>query len=304
MTQPAAPTEPIAFRLLIDEAMKLVRRHFRAVYPSVAIPVAVASGLLPLVQRSWIGSLAAGNAPADIAGMLQGCAGAVAAMLFTLTLITLGHGAMLYGCVSAVSARPVEPAANWRFILRPSSLWTLFLAGLAVGLGFVLLVLPGLYVSLMLSFVIPVMAAEGLAGTDAIGRSWRLVRYNPQNRFLANTSVKVFALYLIGAVLSYLVTALVQLPFMLAQGVRMARGVTAGGFADPQRLLAGSLWLEIPSAVLGSFVSTAVSVYTSFGLVLLYFDTRRRKEGMDLEAAIAARANGPPLPGPTGSFAG
>ena len=36
MTDPAIPAEPIPFRALLDEAMKLTRRHFGTVYLSVA----------------------------------------------------------------------------------------------------------------------------------------------------------------------------------------------------------------------------------------------------------------------------
>ncbi len=48
------------------------------------------------------------------------------------------------------------------------------------------------------------------------------------------------------------------------------------------------LWLQVPGAVLGSLAEVAVTLYLSFGLTLLYFDLRRRKEGDDLEAAVAA----------------
>jgi hypothetical protein len=94
--------------------------------------------------------------------------------------------------------------------------------------------------------------------------------------------------------LAYLVNALVNLPFTILQGASMFRDVAATGRADPQSLIAGSLWIRLASAVLSSLVSTAVSVYTSFGVVLLYFDARRRKEGMDLEAAIASRLGAVP----------
>ena len=42
MTEPALGlTGPMPFRLILDEAIRQARRHFRAIYPSVAIPVAV-----------------------------------------------------------------------------------------------------------------------------------------------------------------------------------------------------------------------------------------------------------------------
>ena len=166
-----AAAEPMPFRLLIDEAMKRARLHFRAVYPAIAIPLAAATGVFSIVQSSWIQDFSvsrAGNV--DLSAMLQGCASFLAAALVTITLSTLGNAAMLHSCVEAVSGRPVRSGESWRFVVIPKSLWTIFLAGLAVGAGFVMLILPGLYFALMLSFVIPVLAAEGLSGSDALGR--------------------------------------------------------------------------------------------------------------------------------------
>ena len=60
-----------------------------------------------------------------------------------------------------------------------------------------------------------------------------------------------------------------------------------------------TLWMQVPSSMLSQLVSTAVSIYSSFGIVLLYLDVVRRKEGKDLASAIDARFGGaspaPPL---------
>jgi len=283
------------FRRLIDEAMKKTRLHFGQVYPAIAIPLAAAAGVSVAAQSVWMQGFMGGQGSSlDVGAMLQGCAGFLAGALLTITLATLGNAAMLYGCVEALSGRPVHSGASWRFVVSSRSLWTLCLAGLAIAGGFLLLVLPGIYFFLMLSFTFPVLAAEGQSGSDALKRSWDLVRYNPQHRFLTHTAVKVFVLYVVAGVLSYLVNALVQMPLAAVQGASMLREVAGSGRADPQRLLAGSLWLQVLTGVLGSLVSTAVSVYTSFGVVLLYFDVRRRKEGMDLEEAIDSRAGAAP----------
>ena len=53
----AAITEPIPFRLLIDEAVKWTRRHFRAMYLPVAVPISIVNGLIPVAQALWFSSL-------------------------------------------------------------------------------------------------------------------------------------------------------------------------------------------------------------------------------------------------------
>jgi len=190
--------------------------------------------------------------------------------------------------------------AKWSFVLKPDTLGTLLLAFFAVAAGLICLVLPGFYIALMLSFVIPVMVVEGLRGGSALGRSWRLVRYNPHRRFLANPGTKIFVLYLVGGLITYAVSFLIQLPFTAMQGYRVARTVASGQApADAHLMVAPMLWWQIPSTILSSLVSTAVGVFTSFGLVLLYQDVVRRKEGVDLAAAIESRfaPSGSPTPG-------
>jgi hypothetical protein len=131
-----------------------------------------------------------------------------------------------------------------------------------------------------------------------MGRSWKLVKYNPQKKFLSNTATKVFVLYLVTLLISWLVSLVIQMPFSAIQGVAAARDVSAGQAGS---LTAAVHWTQIPSQMLGQLVSTAVGIYGAFGVALLYFDVVRRKEGSDLAAAIDARFGGParqPEPGP------
>ena len=59
---------------------------------------------------------------------------------------------------------------------------------------------------------------------------------------------------------------------------------------DPAALMEGMLWLQVPTQILAVLGQTAVEVYVVFGLALLFFDVKHRKEGQDLEAAIGALA--------------
>jgi len=189
---------------------------------------------------------------------------------------------------------------SWKFVLRPEVLGTLIIVWIVVAVGFVLLIIPGLYLLLVLSLTAVVMASEKHFGLVALSRSAELVRYNPQRRFLANPKTKVAALFTIAYVLSLVVGLLIQLPFSIVSNVIVARRVAGGMPVDPEALTKSLLWFQVPSAFLSALASMAVALYTSFGLALLYFDIRRRKEGIDLEAAIARLAGKPEaaLPGP------
>ena len=54
MTGPEAAPTPLApslpFRQILDEAVRQTRRHFRRIYPYVAIPLVLVAGSVPLAQ--------------------------------------------------------------------------------------------------------------------------------------------------------------------------------------------------------------------------------------------------------------
>ncbi len=295
MMDAAVPAEPMPFRVLLDGAMKLTRRYFGAIYPSVAIPIAVMTGLSTIMQLRYLAGFmdpARAGRVANPGAVLSGCGTFLVTMLATLLIHGITYAVLTSACVDGVASRPIAMGAKWAFVVQPPVLWTLVLSFLAVAGGLICLFLPGLYIALMLSFVVPAMAIEGLRGGEALGRSWRVARYNPHKRFLDNPATKVFVLYLVAGLITYAVSFLVQLPFTAMQGYRMARSISSGQVADARTMVGGLFWWQIPSVILGSLVSTAVSVYTSFGLVLLYLDVVRRKEGGDLAAAIDARFPG------------
>lgn len=288
MTSETGLAEPKPFRVLVDEAMALTRRFFWPIYPSVAIPVTLVSVVFAVIQASWMGDFfqrSMGSVP-DLSALLTGCTGLAATLLGTLVVQTLANTAMVAACVDAVDGRSVDMGRSWRFVAQARVWGTLLLFWAVIVIGLILLVLPGVYFMLVLSLTTVVMAAEQLFGSSAFSRSRALISYNPEKKFLVNPKTKIAALFLIAWIISSLVGALVNLPFSIAQNVVMAHRVSSGMAADPAVLMRGLLWLQIPSAFLSSLVKMAVALYTSFGMALLYFDIRRRKEGVDLEEAI------------------
>jgi hypothetical protein len=293
--------ETLPFRVLLDEAVRHARRHFRRIYPSVAIPLAVASAGLPLAQLLFLRSMPVPGQmePSPIA-MIQGFGLFIGVMVVWLVVYMLAYGALLAAVVDAVAGREVSMGRAWRLMLRPQIIGTLLLTGFAVGLGFLLCVLPGMYLALLFSLALPVMVEEGIFGTRALGRSAALTRYNPQRQLDADPRLKVFLIFFVGALLGYVVNMVVQMPFLVVQQVMMFRDVAAGNRPDPTAVMARLAWLQVPSQVLGMLVNVAIQLYVGFGLCLLFFDVKRRKEGLDLESAVARLVEsrrGHPLPG-------
>lgn len=282
--------DPIPFRLLVDEAVRWTRGHFRAMFLPVAVPMAVVNGLMPVVQALWLNQAMYGGTP-DPAQMVVGLSALMVASLMAILVWGLGYGALLLGAIDAVQGQPVSMARAWLGIVRPRVFGTCLLAALSVFVGCVLCVLPGVLMGLLFSMIVPAMAAEGRFGIDAFARSAQLARFNPRGDFVRSPLLKLFLLFFLGYLLSTAVGFAVQLPFLAVQQIMVFRAA-AEGQTDPTQVMAMATWLQVPGNMLNALVTTAVQIYMAFALTLFYFDLRRRQEGGDLEAAVQ-RMRGP-----------
>ena len=272
---------PMPFRFLLDEAIRQARRHFRAIYPSVAIPIAVVAMAVAAAQALWFSRVAA-----DL-GTMRSPFWSPQVLLLTLVyaaLLAIAYSAMQVAAVDAIAGRPIDMKRAWRFTLQGRVLGTLFLWYAATLVSLTCCCLPALYVVPLFSLVPPAMVEEGRFGVQALSRSAELTRHNPSRVFFEHPLVKVFLLILVGVLLSYLLGLLVSLPFQIPMYVDMFRKAAAG--EDMVQGMPTWLWLQVPAQLLNALASTAVYLYLCFGTALLFFDTRGRKEGSDLRSEI------------------
>jgi len=296
MAEPFA--QPLPLRLLIDEAVRQSRRHFRELFPAVGIPLALAGGLLPLAQRPYFQLMNRPEARVNLGQTFAGLGFLMLASFLFLLVYGLGYAVLLAGATDAVAGREISMKRAWLTTVKPRSFFTLLLCWIIFAFGFACCILPGVYLGLLWSLVVPVMVEEGLRGPSALRRSGELTSYNPQRDLGSDPRVKVFLVVFVAYIAAYLVSILVQLPLLGVQWVYMWREIAAGRQPDTASLMLKLTWLQVPSQMLGMLVQTAVHLYVSVGLALLYFDIRRRKEGTDLEAAIAALGETPAGPEP------
>jgi hypothetical protein len=142
------------------------------------------------------------------------------------------------------------------------------LQGLLIGVGFLLLVIPGL-IFFAMSFAMPMaVVLEGRRATEAFERSRELSKGH-RLRILGTLGV-TYVLF-----------------FVLV----MTLGVVAGGSLGAVGL--GDRALDVVGEVLVVLVSPVVSVVAT----LLYYDLRIRKEGFDLEIMARELGAAPPAPG-------
>jgi hypothetical protein len=280
---------PMPFTQLLDEALRWSRRHFRSLLLPMAIPVCTMAGLMAAAQGFWFSHFGAskpGEVP-DFGAVMSGALAFFMVVLLFIVVQVLGYVAMIVAACRVVAGQDGSVGAAWATACGLRSFGTVLLSGLAVVLGSMCCLVPGIYVGLLLSMVVPVMVLESLYGPDAIRRSAELAMHNPSREFTADPRVKIFVMVFVGYLVGWALSFVIQLPIAVVQQVLMFRMMGSGEGADPAQLMVKMAWIQTPATMLGAFAQLLMHLYISFGIALLYQDLKQRREGHDLEAAIA-----------------
>jgi hypothetical protein len=175
-------------------------------------------------------------------------------IILGLILHTIGEAVLLFGAfqyLCGVQVRPTE--AVRRALSRFFPLVGLgILSGLGIGLGAILLLLPGLILIVMWAVIVPVCVVERLGPIDSMSRSSDLTRGHRWK--LSGIMIPLLALQEIGRRL---------VPFILA----------------PAGLVVMSLGVVLWTAMWAS--------YWNCVLIMTYHDLRVAKEGVDTEQIAA-----------------
>ncbi len=310
----AVDLRPLSLGELLDRTFRLYRNHFALFVGIMAIPAAFWLPLNVLVltyQGSLVGRAATAPgrppmvpAPKEIAGLLTGVFAvlvlsglvysiAVAAASSAVADVYLGRPATVRGSYAKIQGR------FWRLVgvifnilLRMIGLLLLvmgvfvgaiggmglFFAGgrgnpifailLAIGLFFAYL--AGLafcvYFWLRYALSVPVLMIENPGVFATIRRSIFLTRGRRGHIFLA---------MLVAAIIAYAGIFVFQIPFTIAMMVSAAQGHW-------------SQWLAFAAAVFSSLGSALTGPISMIAIVLLYYDSRIRKEAFDLQFMLSS----------------
>ena len=283
---PLPQWRPIPLRVLIDDALKLLRRHWRTIYVPVVLPVAAVMTPLSVYYSSRMVEWMSFDEAPSASEMLSFFGALVPLWSLSSLVQMLAYGAMIAACVDAVASQSFQMKQKWLWVIKPRVFGTFLLMVLASFLSALFCFFPVIYVGLLVSFVGPAMVAEGKHGFAALKRSAQLVNYDTRLSFGNNPMVKIFLLFLTGFLLSYVINLVVQLPFIVLQQVILFRTVAEGGTVDPTVFAATSAWIQAPTVLLSILAGGLVWLYMCFGIALLFFDVRKRREGGDLETAL------------------
>jgi hypothetical protein len=262
------PASPQSIGGVLDDAVRLYRESFVKTLPlSIAANVAIA---LPSLLLSRPPDRAI---PHDLQAVLQALLESISSPGYWLAYLicSLAYAAIYVALIVTVneiaSGRRADlPAALRKGVERlPSMLGAFILFGLMVGVGFILLVIPGIYLwgALQLTFFPLILDRERVGAS--IGISRRLVK---GHWWRATTIISV--IIVMSIVLEMIVAFLAALP------IGLLRWQPQGGIAIVQivNILTSSLVMALPVA----------------GGLALYHDLRLRSDGSDLAARMETLA--------------
>jgi hypothetical protein len=227
----------MAFAEILDTALQLLRDHFVLLVGTSAVVLVPTQLVLQLLPSMTLKTAAVAIVSAGLTFLIV--------VPFIRVLLTFLIGELYLG-------RPVSIGEAYRQALSifPPLVGTFFLASLAIVGASLLLIIPGIIVSLWFVLINQVMVFERTFGAEALSRSRDLMRGN---------LLRAIGIFLLEGALS----------LVLQFGVDLAL-----------RVLPGAAWLR----AVGSGLTESIAF--SFGaaaLVVMYFDIRCRKEGFDLE---------------------
>jgi hypothetical protein len=319
----AVDLRPLSLGELLDRTFRLYRNHFALFIGIMAVPAAfwlpfhvlllsfqgsmmnkaaTAPGRPPIMPPPGaIGSLMAGMfVVVGLSGLVYSIA--VAAASSAVADVYLGRSATVRGSYAKIRGR------FWRLLgviftilLRMVGLMLavigifaggvagigilfgggrgnpIFAALLAIGVFFAYLVGLAFCVYFWLRYAVsvPVLMIENLGVFATIRRSIFLTRGRRGQIFLA---------ILVAAIIAYAGIFVFQIPFTIAMMVSAAQGHW-------------SQWLAFAAAVSGSLGSALTGPISMIAIVLLYYDSRIRKEAFDLQFMLSSLDRSAPAAG-------
>jgi hypothetical protein len=262
---------PLEIGDLLDETFRMYRRHFvlfAGLSVIFAIPTATVTGL---TLFTVFNAMLKPGSQVTIDPAILIWLGVF--LVVTLVLVPFQYGAVTFAACESALGRPVTLSGVLRGVLRryfPLLGYMLLISLMAI--AFCLLPL-WIWIWVGWCVVMPVMFIENVGLLAAMGRSWRLVQGRWWRTFLV-----VFLMFVVYYVVSLALRAFLALGQALLQ------------------IVVSQLVIVWISAATSAIVDSLVYPIVQIAIVLIYFDLRVRKEGLDLFQQ--AQRISPPLPAP------
>jgi Membrane domain of glycerophosphoryl diester phosphodiesterase len=294
----APSLRPLRIGEILDVSIKLYLRNWRTLVPLVLVVAAplhllglvVTLSTMPEGSRVTFGDLTGGTPSAtpaeEAAPDASFWTGQAIVLVLAILVTTLATAACFKALADAYLGRSCPWRSSMRFALKRlhSILWLTVMTFFLMMLGFLALVIPGIYLFIAWAVATPVLLLEDRRGFKALSRSHDLVkgRWWP-------TCGAIIVGFLLSSIVSTVVQGLIIAPAFAADDSSTA-AVVANAVAT----------------VVGLLIATP---FQAAIVAVVYFDLRVRKEAFDLQLlgerlgltpADAGEIPAPVGPAPTG----
>jgi len=250
---------PLSVGEMLDAGFRLFRHRFGTLVLCVLVPIVPLTILGTIITASTDEAAFDVNAPASDSGT------AIAGAIVGAFVQSIGAALAVAACFKVISAAYLGERSSAGDSLRYALsrflplIVTYILVVLITIPGFILLLIPGIWLMVKLCIAFPAVIFERANPFKAIARSWSLTRGNWWRIFGA-----LFVVFLIALVVNFALTAVL------------------GGIAASSDTIS-----EVAFAVLATIITllTYVLTYPLWAAVLtvIYYDLRVRNEGFDLQ---------------------
>jgi len=263
---------PLSLGEILDRTFTLYRRHFLLFMGISGIPL-----LLVLALR-MVQILREPLYPVPSYGFAVNWWLFLATLLAGLIAYLLSQGGAVIAVSELYLGRPITIGESLRRVWDDigSMFGVVFLNGLVVGLGFLLLIIPGVYLACRLLVCVPAALIEKRGARESLERSFGLTR---------DEAGRAFVILLLSVVLSWAAQMLLSAPF----GFLIA--LSRNDFSMLRMWTAAS---QVGASLASVLVSPILLIATS----VFYYDLRVRKEAFDLQILLNPDSQAAPQIGP------
>ncbi|MBA4018935.1 MAG: hypothetical protein C0483_17340 [Pirellula sp.] len=231
---------------ILDQAVQLLKNHFGLFFGIVAVTMIPAQVFLGLVQTAIA-------TPEQIQANPSAAIVPIAlSLVVAIFVFPLANAAVIYAVGSSYLSRPTSVGDCIKHGMKRwgALIWTSFLMTLAIGLGMILCIVPGIIFAFWFALAQEVAVLENSSGSDALSRSKLLMKGNIGT---------LFVMSLILGVINFLI------------------GLGAQIIPQPH-----------VSVIVQAFVQGFVTIFGTCALVVFYFSVRCKMENFDLQLLAEA----------------
>jgi hypothetical protein len=267
-----ARVEALTTGQLLDRVFSLYTKNFALFFSIAAIPqlIYLVFASIPALSVGF-GAIVPGTPTAIVVSV----GSVIVGYLFKIMALGVSQGAATVAVSDLYLGQPTAVGKCYRQTMPLT--WRLIGLvlgyGLLVGLGFFLLIVPGVYWAITYALAVAVMAIERVSFSEAMSRSGDLVKGNRG---------RIAIIFLLNFVLNIVIVYGLTLPTVFLS-VLIAKGHPT--------------MAHLMTLVVGTLAGALSSPIGLIGFTLAYYDARVRKEAFDLEYMMQTDAL-PPAPVP------